>query len=347
VTSPDLTRAQSRSQSQSPAPETAATELAQDIAHTKPAPLHGLARWVRLALRIVPPALLVVAAWVLWREFHKLSFEAVKAAIVGWGLTAVVLTLVLSVLSFLLMGLIEWVGLRWTGARVPMGPTQLGSFLANGIAHAIGANLLTSGAIRARFYERYGVSLTQAAGATLFAAFSFGVGLAALSGAGLLFASAADLDRTAIPPAAARALGAALLALAAGYVVLCAVRRKPITGFGRSLTLPSARDALAQLVLGVVDNGIAAAILWILLPAGGPSYVTFVGAYAVACITGLISSVPGGAGVFESAMAALLPQVPPAALAAAFLGYRLAYYILPLILAAVTLAAETLRSRRR
>ncbi|HLZ73822.1 lysylphosphatidylglycerol synthase domain-containing protein [Phenylobacterium sp.] len=327
-------------------PEPVVAELAQDIAHPHAGLPGRLGQWAHWALRIVPPVMLVAAIWVLWREFHKLSFEAVKAAMAGWGLTAILMTLVLSVVSFLLMGLIEWVGLRWTGARVPMGPTQMGSFLANGIAHAIGANLLTSGAIRARFYERFGVSLTQAAGATLFAAFSFGVGLAALSGAGLLLAASADLDRTAITPVAARALGAGLLAVAAGYVVLCALRRRPLSGFGRSVTLPSARDAAAQLVLGVVDNGIAAAILWILLPAGGPSYVTFVGAYAVACITGLISSVPGGAGVFESAMAALLPDVAPAALAAAFLGYRLSYYILPLFLAALALAVETLRNRR-
>jgi uncharacterized membrane protein YbhN (UPF0104 family) len=97
----------------------------------------------------------------------------------------------------------------------------------------------------------------------------------------------------------------------------------------------------------LVDNGVAAAILWILLPHGGPSYVTFVGAYAAACIVGLASSVPGGVGVFESAMAALLPDVAPAALAAAFLGYRLAYYILPLILASLALGAETIRAARR
>lgn len=339
MTAPDATRPSN--------PEPVETELAQDLAQPQ-APLHPrLVRAIRLGLRIVPPVMLVAAVWVLWREFHELSFSAVSAAIAGWGVTAVVLALALSIVSFVLMGFIEWVGLRWTGAKVPMGPTQLGSFLANAIAHAIGANLLISGAIRARFYERYGVGLTQVAGTTLFAATSFGVGLAALSGGGLLLASHADLARTAIPPLVGRGLGAALLAAAVGYVVLCALRRRPLTGFGRSVTLPSARDAVAQLVLGVVDNGIAAAILWILLPAGGPSYVTFVGAYAVACITGLLSSVPGGAGVFESAMAALLPGVEPAVLAAAFLGYRLAYYILPLILAALALAAETLRSRRR
>jgi uncharacterized membrane protein YbhN (UPF0104 family) len=172
------------------------------------------------------------------------------------------------------------------------------------------------------------------------------VGLSALSGGGLLLASAAELNATAIPLPVARGLGAALVAAALGYVVLCAVRRRPFTAFGRGVTLPDVWDAIAQLVLGVVDNAIAAAILWILLPAHGPTFVTFVGAYAVACIAGLISSVPGGAGVFESAMAALLPSVEVAALAAAFLGYRLAFYILPLIIAALALAVDAIRHRK-
>ena len=305
------------------------------------------ARWVRLGLRIVPPVMLIAAIWVLWREFHKLNFAAVSAHVADWGLSSILLAIVLSVVSFLLMGGIEWVGLRWTGARVPLGATQVGSFMANAIAHAIGANLLISSAVRARFYDRYGVSLTQVAGTTLFGAVAFGVGLSALSGAGLLLASHEDLARTAIPPAVGRGLGIALLLGAAGYVVLCALRRTAITAFGRSVTLPSLGDAVAQLILGVVDNAVAAAILWILLPHGGPSYATFIGAYAVACIVGLASSVPGGVGVFESAMAALLPGVEAAALAAAFLGYRLSYYILPLILASAALGIETLRSARR
>ena len=307
---------------------------------------HHLTRWTAVVVRVVPPVMLLAAIWVLWREFHKLSFAAVSHHMAAWGLPAILLTLVLSIVSFLLMGAIEWVGLRWTGARVPFVATQVGSFLANAIAHAIGANLLTSSAVRARLYDRYNVSLTQVAGTTLFSALAFGVGLGTLSGVGLLLASHADLARTAIPPTVGRALGATMVALSFGYVALCALRRQPINGFGHSLTLPSGGDALSQLVLGVVDNGIAAAILWILLPAGGTSYVTFVGAYAVSCIVGLASSVPGGAGVFESAMAALLPGVEPAALAAAFLGYRLVYYILPLIIAVAALGVEALRSGR-
>jgi uncharacterized membrane protein YbhN (UPF0104 family) len=324
------------------APKTVEAELAKAI----PPPRQRMGRLTRAALRIVPVLLLIAAAWVLWREFHKLSLEAVLQAIAGWGTMAVTLAVLLSVASFVLMAVIEWVGLRWTGARVPLRTVVLGSFLANAIAHAIGANLLISGAIRARTYDRHSVTLTQVAQATVFAAVSFGVGLAALSGGGLLLATHAELDATAITPPVARALGVALVAGAGGYVVLCIFLRRSFRIFGRAITLPDVWDALAQLVLGVVDNAIAAAILWILLPAGGPSYASFVGAYAVACIAGLASSVPGGAGVFESAMAALLPNVDVAALAAAFLGYRLAFYLLPLIIAFLALAIDAIRHRK-
>jgi uncharacterized membrane protein YbhN (UPF0104 family) len=57
--------------------------------------------------------------------------------------------------------------------------------------------------------------------------------------------------------------------------------------------------------------------------------------------------VPAGAGVFEGSISTLLPYVQPAPLAAAFLGYRLTYYLVPLVIAAVALAADTIRHRNR
>ena len=61
--------------------------------------------------------------------------------------------LALAAFSFFLMGVVEWLGVRWSGARVPFGVVQGVSFLANAIAHSVGANLLVSGALRARLYE--------------------------------------------------------------------------------------------------------------------------------------------------------------------------------------------------
>ncbi|MDB5423316.1 MAG: hypothetical protein JWQ29_732 [Phenylobacterium sp.] len=313
------------------------------LEHALPPPQARLLLVLRRTLRILPFVLLLAAAWVLWREFHRLSLADVLRAMAAWGPGSILASLALSGASFFLMGVIEWVGLRWTGARLPWGPALAGSFMANAIAHSIGANLLVSGAIRARFYDRYGVGLSQVAATTLFAGMSFAVGLAALSGGGLLLAKSSDLAATAIPVDVARTLGAVLVTGAFGYVALCAVRRRPIVAFRHSLTLPSAGDAMAQLVVGVVDNGIAAAIIWILLPGATVGYPSFIGAYAVACVAGLASSVPGGAGIFESALATLLPKVDTAALAAAFLGYRLSYYLLPLVIAALALAGDTLR----
>ena len=341
MTAPDAPR-QKTSDPAGPQPSAATPAATSGLAVRHP----KLARAIRLGLRVVPVIMLGAAGWVLWREFHKLSWTAVSETIAGWGNVAVTLALLLSATSFLLMAVIEWTGLRWTGARVPLRTVALGSFLANAIAHAIGANLLISGAIRARTYDRHGVTLAQVAGATAFDATAFGIGLAALSGSGLLLASSAELDATAITPLVARCAGAALVSGSLGYVALCALVRRSFRVFGRNITLPDVWDALAQLVLGVVDNGVAAAILWVLLPKGDPSYVTFIGAFAVAAIVGLLSSVPGGAGVFESAMMTLLPQTNTAALAAAFLGYRLAFYILPLIIAAAALAIDAIRHRR-
>ena len=326
----------------------AAEPIADEFAHALPDQSVGLWALVRRwALRLVPVALLIAAGSVLWREFHHLSLHAVAAAIDDWGHGRILLALVLSAFSFILMGVVEWLGVRWAGARVPWGPVMATSFLANAIAHSVGANLLVSGAVRARLYDRYQVSLTQVAATTLFGGVSFAVGLATLGGGGLILSSARQIEATAIPLQLARALGWGLLVLVACYVVLCAVRRTPLSAFGRSITLPSAGDAMAQIVIGVVDNGTAAAIIWLLLPGGAVHYQTFVGAYAVAAVAGLVSTVPAGAGVFEGSISTLLPNADPAPLAAAFLGYRLAYYVLPLIIACLALAGDTIWRRGR
>lgn len=323
--------------------------IEEDIVHAlepdERTPLPALIR--RWTLRFVPVILLALAAYALWREFRHLSFGEVTAAMRAWGYGKAALAVGLSALSFLLMGVVEQLGLRWTGARVPV-PASVGvSFLANGIAHAVGANLLVSGAIRARLYQRFGVSLTQVAAVTLFNGMAFAVGLATLGGLGMLLAGRHELAGSALATPVARTLGAALLAFPLGYVLLCAFRRAPLRAFGRSLALPAPGVALAQLAVGVADNSVAAAIIWSLLPPDSVAYTAFVGSYAISCVAGLISTVPAGAGVFEGSITTLIRGVPPAALAAAFLGYRLAYYVLPLLLAILALGVDTLLHRPR
>jgi uncharacterized membrane protein YbhN (UPF0104 family) len=332
-----------------PGDSSGATEpLSQHIAEALPDAAPSLAavarRW---ALRVVPVLLLAIAAFVLWREFHQLSLAEVVRSMAAWGDGRILLAAALAIFSFFLMGVVEWLGVRWAGANVPWGPALAGSFLANAIAHSVGANLLVSGALRAKLYDRYKVTLTQVAATTLFSAMSFATGVGALGGAGLALSPAHQIAATAIPLPLARGVGWALMTAVAAYVLVCTLRKTPLRAFGRSLTLPSAGDAMAQIVIGVVDNGVAAAIIWLLMASAAVPYQTFVGAYAIATVAGLISTVPGGAGVFEGSISTLLPNAQAAPLAAAFLGYRLIYYVLPLVVACLALAGETIRQRGR
>lgn len=302
----------------------------------------------RHAWRLVAVVLLGAAAYILWREFRHLRPEEVADAIAAWGWKSITAALLLSATSFLLMGLVEWMGLRWAGARIGLRSALSGSFIASAIAHTLGANLIVSGAIRARYYARHGITLPQVAATTLFDGFSFTVGLSTLAGLSLLLAGSHEIaagSRIANP--VADGVGVLLLAGVATYVTLCARLRRPLTGFGHSIQLPSARVALAQMTLGALDNAVAASIIWTLLPAKSIGFFAFVGGYAPSVVVGLISHVPGGVGVFEGSLSTLVKGIPPASLAAAFLGYRLFFFLLPLAIASLALAIDTLQTRPR
>lgn len=327
-------------------PEDVEEELAAALPETQG---RQFGRFLRGAVwHFVAVLLLAAAAFILWREFRDLSPADLAAAIRAWGWQSAVLAVLFSALSFLLMGLVELMGLRWAGAKIGVRAGLAGGFIACAISHSLGANLLVAGAVRARFYAKYGISLRQVAAATVFNSFTFTVGICTLAGVSLLLAGSdeiAAVSRIANP--VADILGGLLVTGVTAYIVLCAVLHRPLRAFGHSVKLPSFRMALAQLVIGTVDNAVAAAILWILLPAGAVGFFTFVGAYAPSVVVGLISHVPGGVGVFESSVSTLLKGLDSAALAAAFLGYRLFFFLLPLMIAGLALAFDTLRERTR
>lgn len=325
-------------------PEDVEEELAAALPETQGRRFFRLLQ--TLAWNLVAFILLGAAAYILWREFHEIRPEQVARAVRAWGWDSVMVALALSASSFLLMGTIEWLGLRWAGAKIAVTSALAGSFIASAIAHTLGANLLVSGAVRARYYAKYGITLRQVAATTVFHGFSFSVGLATLAGVSLVLAGSQDIGAAArIANPVASSLGAILLCGVAAYVVLCLFMRRPVRAFGHSVKLPSFRVAIAQLSIGAVDNAVAAAIIWVLLPAGAISYVTFVSAYAPSVVVGLASHVPGGVGVFEGSVSTLLKGLEPAGLAAAFLGYRLFFFLLPLLIAGVALGVDTVRER--
>jgi uncharacterized membrane protein YbhN (UPF0104 family) len=292
----------------------------------------------RWAMRILPIVLLAAAAWVIWKELHHLRLHEVKHELARWGPGRISASVACVVLSYITLAVNEWAGLRWAGARVPAWTVLWGSFCLNAFAHSLGTAVLVGAAVRLRVYAAHRVTMAEIVKTTAFCNVSFSLGMAGIAGGGLITAPARHLHAVHMAPEIARVAGWALLVGIVAYVALCGLVRGRLSLFGHGFTLPSFRWALAQVAIGVVDNVLTVLIAWVLLPGGLVGLGAFTGAFAVATVTGVVSSVPGGAGVFESVLLTLLPHIPRAPLAAAFLGYRMFYFLIPLVIAGVTMA---------
>lgn len=294
--------------------------------------------------RVVGFALLSWAAVVLWRELHDLDPHEVAAHMRAWGTWRIALAIVLAAASFALVAAVEWLGLRWSGAPLPWRTAALRSFMVNGLIHSLGANVVVATLARSWIYRRAGLRLLKSATTTAFAAMTLACGLAVMVGAGLLSASPAQLQAIRLGVSEARGAGVLLFAAVAGYVVVCAAF--PSARLFGEVHLPRFGYAVAQVVIGVVDNAVSAGLLWLLIGRDAPPYPAFVVAYALAYLAGLLSSVPGGAGVFEAALILFLPQTHRTPLVAGFMGFRLIFYLLPLVLALALIGLELLRPHR-
>ncbi len=283
--------------------------------------------------RLIPLALLIAAGVVLWRELGRLDPADVWLEMAAWGPWRIAGAFGLTLASYALLAVMEWLGLKWSGAAVSFRTVMLGSFCANAFAHTIGLSVLIGGAVRARLYARSGASLLAVAQTSVFCAVSFGFGIAMLAGAALLLEPVPPILGLQLHPLLSASLGLLLALAPIAYVGVCALFRAPIQIVGRAVSLPPPGMAACQVIVGLADNVVTAMIVWLLLGAAGAGFAAFAGPYAIATVAGIVSSVPGGAGVFEGTMLALLPQAPGPALLAAFLGYRLIYYVVPLAVA--------------
>ena len=122
------------------------------------------------------------------------------------------------------------------------------------------------------------------------------------------------------------------------YATAAALAPKRVRLFKFEFKPPRPGLVAIQVFFGCADLMAGAAVFWLLLGKGAPHYADFLSAYIISIMVGLLSGVPGGAGVFETAMLQLLPQVDRTSLAAAFLGFRVFYYFAPLGAALIMLA---------
>jgi uncharacterized membrane protein YbhN (UPF0104 family) len=286
-----------------------------------------------IAVRLIPFVLAGVAVFVLWRQLHGLSPGDLAGAIARWSPSRIACTLALVAGSYSLLVANEQIALRWAGAKVKLTAGASTSFTAYALANNLGLGVIVGGTVRASVYARYGVGLVQVAKVTAYGTATFSLGVAALAGISFLRAPPSLFDALHIAVPLGRFLGVLLSAGPGVYVIACAVLPREMTLRGHAVRPPRAWLALIQVLFGMADVALSAAVLWVLLGPSAPHFTTFLGSYLISLVSGLVSGVPGGVGVFEGAMLLLSPNINRGALAAGLLGYRLFYYLIPLGLA--------------
>jgi phosphatidylglycerol lysyltransferase len=255
----------------------------------------------------------------------------------------------LTAISYLTLTLYDVSALRTIGRPLPYRTAALASFTSYTLSHNLGLSLLTGGSARYRIYSAAGLSFGDIARVVMIAGATFWSGVFVLGGAmlawrpgiiaiGTLSASAGLL----------RATGIALLAVVAVVTVWAGRHGRTLRLRGWSAPIPPAPRLLAQIGISVVDLAAASAALFVLVPGVGlDQWPAFFVGYTLAIIAVLITHVPGGIGVFEAVMLAVLPDSGRPELVAALLAYRLIYYVAPLVIAVLVVLVQESRQWRR
>ena len=298
-----------------------------------------LARWLPHIISFVLFALAIV---VIHRELAPYRPADLFDRLAQIPASAITLALIAAALGYGTLTLFDPLALQYLGKRLPYRRTALASFTGYAFSHNLGLGWLSGGAVRYRLYTAWGLSSLDIGMVLAFNTVTTFLGLGSI----LALACLGEPDEIAvilrIPQPAVVVLGLALGVAVAGYVALAATRRSPIGFAGWQLDMPRPAIAVAQIALSLLDWALAAAVLYVLLPAGlAFGFMSFVGLFGLANLGGLISNVPGGIGVFEAVVLLAVPDGGASgAVAAALIGYRLIYYLLPLVVAALLLGAH-------
>lgn len=277
----------------------------------------------------------VLVAGLLMSQARTIEWGKVLTSLQHYPLAAVWAAVLLALASFTLYSCFDLLGRRYTSHTLGAPTVMMVTF----ISYAFNLNLgsLVGGvAFRYRLYSRLGLDNGVITRIMSLSMLTNWMGYVLL--AGLVF----SLQPPTLPPAwdidsaQLRFIGFALLAVAAGYLGVCAFsRQRTLRVRGHAIELPSLRLASLQLLMGASNWLVMSGIIFVLLQ-HRIELATVVSVLLLAAVAGVIARIPAGLGVLEAVFVALLShQMPRHELLAALVAYRLVYFLAPLSVASV------------
>lgn len=311
------------------------------------APNNPWMRWGKRALTLffllAVPALLYILA-------RNLDWGEVRQALSDYSAQTLLVGALIACASYLVFGCYDLLGRHYSRHHLPARQVLPVAM----VCYAFNLNFTTwigGVAMRYRLYMRLGLSASTVTRILSLSLLTNWTGYMALAGVIFSLRLVQLPDNWGLGMTGLQLLGFALLGVVSAYVGICAFSRQRVWHLReRSITLPSLRMAVMQIVLGASNWSLMAALIYWLLPEGA-AYTSVLGVLLISCMAAAVAHIPAGLGVLEAVFLALLQhQYSQASLIAALLAYRVLYYLLPLLLASATYLvlekrAKTLRKR--
>ncbi len=302
----------------------------------------------RTALSLVMVLVLIALGFAAMQQLtRELHFSHIRTALHALTPLQILASVLFTALSYLTLTGYDVLALRTIGRPLPWRVAALASFTSYTLSHNLGLSLLTGGSARYRIYTAAGLDGPDVARVIGIASATFWSGVVTVAAVALLARSGPiALAGVTIPAAVSHAIAAVILVSIVAVIMLCGNARGPLRLWRLSVPLPTVPQALAQIALAVLDTSTAAAALFVLVHGAAPALLpAFILAYALGIVAAVLAHVPGGIGVFEAVVLAVLPGDRSIAFAA-LIAYRVIYYLLPLAVAVAILAwREGLRRR--
>ncbi|MCX5882859.1 MAG: hypothetical protein NTU74_13970, partial [Deltaproteobacteria bacterium] len=260
---------------------------------------------------------------------------------------------VLTVFNYIVLAGYDLLALRYTGHdQIPVFKILAASLISYSISNNTGHAWAAGGSVRYRFYSAWGIPGWDVLKISLFLTVTYFLGILTLG----LFSSLL-LPKYLLHPIKNPQMIHWLTAICAlslgGYWTAVFFWKKPLTIKGVEFRLPSIVMTFGQTWIAAIDVVLSSLVLWVFLSGRVDiSFTAFLLVFVLAQVAGVISQIPGGIGVFESAFLWLMSAVQSThhhhlSLIGALFLYRTIYYFLPLMLAGGGLLSYEAFARRK
>ena len=293
--------------------------------------------------------ILAMAGFALYELLRDIDFGKVVAAVEAQSRQRIAIAGAFVVAGYVTLTFYDLFALRTIGRRhVPYPVAALASFTSSTIGHSLGAAVVTGGLVRLRIYSGWGLTVVDIAKIAFVTGMTFWLGNALLLGGATAYAPEAASAVDHLPSWINRTIGLAGLCAIACYLIWLSPQPRTIGRSGWRIVLPNLRFTLLQIGIGAMDLTLVTLAMYVLLPPSPPvPFVAVLVVFLTATLLGTVSHAPGGLGVIETAMLVGLAQFPREELLAALLTFRALYFVLPLLLAALSLGLREVRMLAR